>query len=443
MLLSTFGSAWRTLLPRFALMSMVVVLATGGCTCPGDVCEPCIDLYRDAGMDTGSDGGRDSGQRHDVGHDSGHDGGPRGSARWTRFGDLPDECPVEVALDPDNVPLEVGWEECGAGCRRWSGTPGLRWLAGRPGHVWVSAIDYREPRLEATIAMLDLATSGVVAAFRETNDTSRGPACYIDAATSADDVAISVSFSEFDASGEMLLRDWTRFYRGRVDELPSMQLLAHREEYVGSVQTLLVSPTRVAAEANGTSAYAIDDGLVTIANRALYPNYVQELHLVGDDLFWTDWGDRISIARATREAGGDGSVFYAVDGGDVRSFSTDGETFAWLQAFDQDPETLLYARVELWTATYDGAQFVDPHRVRDLPWFNNGVVGAGLFVIQEQSSVGALPEIAIYRLADGARAASTPGNPHLGRILYVSESDVLIDAPAGPIRIDPSALTFE
>lgn len=429
---------------------MVAVLAAGlsvsGCTCPGLPCDDCPDLWDvapDAGRDAGRpDAGRDAGR--DAGHDAGTDAGPRGEPGWTRFGDLPDECPIEIALHPENVPIDIGWESCGEGCRRWTGTFGLRWLSSAdPGRAWVSLLNHT-PLLEAVIALLDLDDGRIVSAFRETNTAvGGGPLCFMDVATSGSDVAVSAQFKEYDERGMTLLRWWSRFYRSTVDELPTARLLVDTDQYLAGIQTLRVSPTRIAAEAEGNSAYAVDDGGLIIANRALYPDYVQELHLVGDDLFWTDWADYVSIARATREGDGDGRVFYAVDGGDVRSFTTDGETFAWLQAFDQDPRTLRYAHVELWTATYDGSAFVAPHRVVDVPRFDNGAAGDGLFVLSEREPPDSTLVLAAYRLADGARARWVPPDGMLGNILYTSGTDIFVDVPGAPIRVDPRTLTFE
>lgn len=426
------------------MLAALVCLATfGGCNCPLVMRCPedagCTDAARaprDAGHDASGDAGNDGGL------DAGRDSGPRRSAEWSRFGGLPDECPIEIALRPENVPVDVIWESCGEGCQRWIGSRGLRWLSGaEPGRAWVSILEETSSSIRSVV-LLDLA-SGPVAALRETPGPRTTADCFVLPASLGSDAAVTASFAEYDAAGSRIVRSWARFYRGTIEQLPDARLLHHHDDFADLLQTLRVSPTRIAMEASGASAYVVDDdGTFTIANRSLYPHGVQELHLVGDDIFWTDWNRYVSLARSTR-ATSDGTIFHSVEGGDVRSFSTDGVTFAWLHAFDQAPDTLRYARVELWTATYDGAQFNDTRHVADVPAYEIGVSGDGLFAISEREPPEDSEVLAVYRLADGARATFTSPDGRYGNIAYVSGTDILMDVPGAPLRIDPRTLSFE
>lgn len=183
------------------------------------------------------------------------------------------------------------------------------------------------------------------------------------------------------------------------------------------------------------------DGTLTIPSTPLYPNYVQELQLTDAGTFWSDWGASVSPAHAP--PGGPGRVIRALDRGDIRGFSTDGEDYAWNEDYDQDPVTRRYARVELWAGRWNGST-LEARYVRDLVDHGIGVVGGGLYVRTELAPVGDRNQYAFYRLSDGARAVVVaPDGGRASDVLYVTATDVLLDAASVVFRIDPRTLVFE
>ena len=242
------------------------------------------------------------------------------------FGEVPSDCSVEIAARPRNVPVSASWQACGAGCQLWVGESGLRWSTGEAdaGRVWVQR---REGGTgHRTTALLEIGSGTVLAAFRDRNSASgTAPLCDVNVAVRGSHVGVAIDLHEYDASRSRLLRNWTRFYRSTLDELPAARLLLHRDDFPGGTQALRVSESRLAVQTVGAlGAVSVDDeGTMLIANRALLPNSVEELNVVGPDLFWTDWGDVVSLARATPEVT-EGEVFYTAAPGHVRSFTTDG-----------------------------------------------------------------------------------------------------------------------
>lgn len=422
---------------------LVVLLTSGNCTCPA-YCPGTGERYCDAQRDPDAgrdaavrrDGGRDTGL--DVGFDANQDTGPPPAAGWEHFGDLPADCRVDVATHPENALARGEWESCGSGCLRWSaGRIWTQWPTGVDGRVWViSSVD-----LYSVVALLGQDGTPLVA-LRSPIRSERGVGCDVHAASRGDTVAVTAQLYEFSADGMRQLRGWGRFYRSTIDDLVSATPIATVDPMFEGIQTVDVSASRIAIETNGSLAWAIEpDGTVTIASRPFYPDYVQELHMLDDDVVWTTWGDRVRLAHA--RPGEVADILYEVAGGDFRSFAVGTDTIAWVEARERDPETGAYGHMELWTGTYDGERLTG-HRVRDLTQRGRGSAGGGYYGQIEIHPDGVTQVYAIYRLSDGAVAyvPSIDGVP-AQQIAYLTETDMLFQTFETVFRIDPRTLTFE
>jgi hypothetical protein len=262
------------------------------------------------------------------------------------------------------------------------------------------------------------------------------------AASRGDTVAVTAQLYEFSTDGMRQVRGWGRFYRSTIDELVSATPVATVDPMFEGIQTLDVSATRIAIETNGSLAWAIErDGAVTIASTPFYPDYVQELHMLGDDVVWTTWGERVRLAHA--RPGEVADILYEVPDGAFRSFAVGTDTIAWVEARERDLETGAYGRMELWTGTYDGERLTG-RRVRDLTQLGRGSAGGGYYVQVEIHPRDETQVYAIYRLSDGAVAyvPSIDGVP-AQQVAYVTERDILFQTFETVFRIDPTTLTFE
>jgi len=435
---------------RRVLVGLLVLSSSSipGCVRPFQ----CRDLdggcmRPDAGRDAPLDTARPDTPRRDAGRDA----GPPGEAGWTPFGDLPADCPIEYALHPENV-LEAddfGWASCGTGCQRWTGD--RRWTGGTYGWspetvdagdgVWLVLAE-RDRRFR--IRVLWSPTAGLVMAFRDylpSGADDDRPRCRINAAVRGAAFSASVELYEYDPTGFVLIRNWIRFYRGEVTNPGDVAMVVHRDDFPLPIQTLRLNETTIAAEIEGTVAVTVArDGTLTIPSTPLYPNYVQELQLTDAGTFWTDWGGYVALAYAP--PGEEGRVIRALDRGDIREFSTDGEDYAWTEAYDQDPATHRYARAELWTGRWNGTS-IDAHYVRDLDSHAKSFVGGGYYIRAELAPVGDRNQYVFYRLSDGARAiVVAPDGGRALDVLYATPTDVFLDAGI-VFRIDPRTLVFE
>jgi hypothetical protein len=266
--------------------------------------------------------------------------------------------------------------------------------------------------------------------------------CDIRAASHGDTVAVTAQLYEFSSDGMRQLRGWGRFYRSPIGDLFTAAPIATVDPMFEGIQEVAVSANRIAVETDGTIAWAIEsDGTVTIASTPFFPDYVQELRMLGDDVVWTTWGARVRLAHA--RPGEVADILYEVPDGDFRSFAVGTDTIAWVEARERDPDTDAYGRMELWTGTYDGERLTG-RRVRDLTQRSRGSAGGGYYVQVEIHPRDETQVYAIYRLSDGAVAyvPSIDGVP-AQQVAYVTERDILFQTFETVFRIDPTTLTFE
>ncbi len=428
---------------RILLGGLVVALSSSNCTCP-DYCPGTGERYCDAQRDP--DAGRDAAVRRDAGRDTGldvgrdanQDTGPPPAAGWEHFGDLPVDCPVDVATHPENALTLGEWESCGSGCLRWSGGGvWTEWPTGVDGRVWIITT----VGLHSVVALLGQDGTPLVA-LRTPIRSEGGVGCDVSTASRGDTVAVTAQLYEFSADGMTQLRGWGRFYRSTIDELASATPIATVDPMFEAIQTVDVSANRIAIETNGSVAWAIEpDGAVTIASRPFYPDYVQALHMLGDDVVWITWGERLRLAHA--RPGEIADILYEVADGDVRRFAVGTDTIAWVEGRERNPDTGVYGRMELWTGTYDGERLTG-RRVRELTQLGRGSAGGGYYVQVEIHPRDETQVYAIYRLSDGAVAyvPSIDGVP-AQQVAYVTERDILFQTFETVFRIDPTTLTFE
>ena len=350
-------------------------------------------------------------------------------ARWVRFGTLPDECPVEVALAPDRALLPL-WRACGRGCLEWSGdeltwsqdgasprTAVVSWWEGELRYVvWVDVdegarLALRAPRLD-------------------------GASCSVHMIPDGDAAAVVVQFEVH----EPPRRSWTRVHRV-VPSPPTGLRLLHEREGFFALEEVTASESVIAL----VSSYQV----ITVGEGAVWlraADSPRNARLLGDELCFLARGPRTSLACA--RAGEDPRLVRTLDSpadlqGDVTSFSRDDRTLVWLEGRD-DPLLGRHFYLQLWAGTLEGGTIRDPHLVSALPGDDPGAAGDGLFVHSEREGTDETPVFAFYRLADGARATFAPpaGASTFG-VVYVSATEVLLGMQGRVVRVDPRALRFE
>lgn len=435
---------------RISLFALL--LAVSGCNCPGTYCPvdyPCPDAGRiaDAGLDARRDAGRDGGR--DGGIDADAPLGPSDPG-WVHIAALPDECEIDVAMYPERV-LPVGvWEnaDCGAGCRRWASSANLIYVGDSGGTPLTTTIG-GAPEVGRYTVFSESQSGRAVFALRDRYGAPAAddaPFCIVHGqAVGSGALAVTARFVDFDASGRFVERSWLSVLRHElVDATTSVRALVHRDGLELLASHMAVSPTHVGLLfENAVPALIGNDGTYVVptfgTGDALTKTNIEMTG--GAELFWEAWREPTVLVRSSN--GAPPEVMRAVAGGDLRSFTSDGTDFVWLEARGRDEATRTYASVELWTATYDGTTLHAPRLVRTIPSHYDGTVGGGYYVHPEPNPLDATDaDFVFYRLSDGARALVDLPLP-ANEVLWVSEDDSVLEALGQRYRIDPRSLTFE
>ena len=199
-------------------------------------------------------------------------------------------------------------------------------------------------------------------------------------------LAVTARFVDFDASGRFVERSWLSVLRHELLEEPAVVRSLVNVDGWGdrTSRRLHVSPTHIGA----VFGFSVVTLIGNDGSRIL-PTYgstdtsdAHNFEMTGEaELFWEAWREPTVLVRSSNGAPPD--VLRAVSGGDLRSFTSDGTDFVWLEARGRDEATRTYASVELWTATYDGTALRAPRRVRTIPSHYDGGVGGGYYVHPE------------------------------------------------------------
>ncbi len=384
---------------------------------------------------------------------------PIGDPGWAHVALLPSECEIDVAIYPERVLTDFGWTaDCGAGCRHWRNTVNLLQIddaAGSAVAVLIAETPDGTGDPRRFVVFVDLLSERVLVAFRDRGNARipRGePFCSIyGEGSGGDSLSIEVNFMDYDASGDRLERAWWSVLRAEVgDPRGSLRELYRNEEHGSSfAPRLRVSPTHVGARFGNVPVLIGNDGSYVV------PTYgtgdiseTSHLEIFGShDLVWESWRGPTVLVRSG--SGAPPTVLRSVEGegvrgSDIRGFSSDGNTLAWIEGRGYDDATLSYESVSLWTAEYGGAALVAPRRVAAVSGHTSGEVGGGYYVHSEaRPDDPSARHFVFYRLSDGARATVDPSDLQENRVLYVSATDSVLEAYGQLYRIDPLSLSFE
>lgn len=422
---------------------------------------PQHDAAVDAAVDAGAPrdaaasqdaGATDAGER-DASRDAARpDGGPDDPG-WVPMPFIPQEdCKVEIAQHPERLRPSIGWESCGEGCRGWTGDgEAIIDAAWHDGDGRYAAMHYAWSGGGGRTTVVFELDEGIplvgTRKLLQPRDERRIVCGIAGNALGRDGYTVSVGFSDWNDEGEEIERAWVRILTLPFHEpVGGARLTGEIIDYGANIGALKMGDGFVAGNSAGTIAWHAAGGVLTPVSAPLYPDAaVQVVQVAQDAILWESWGARVGIAAWTEEE--PARVIREVERGDVRGLATDGTTIAWQEGTDYDTSTLRYAHVALWTGTFADGVLRDVRRVRDdLIHHSYGMLGAGYYVTTESDPERpALALIALYRLADGARAQfQPPGGIGAAEVLDVSATEMLIQTNANSYyRIDPRTLDFE
>ena len=394
--------------------SLAAALALLACEPTPCVEVPCLSDAEPVSRDAGLDAFAPDARRAAI--DAGRDAAPYGEERWVPIGGLPADCVIETALEPEALPIEVGWEPCGEGCERWTG-PNVVW--GRP-----DAADLVWIRADRVLGLLDLTR----ASFRRALRTPTRGACTMFGDIDAGRVVLAV------AHRPEATTDWMRLYDlAPEDPWPRLRVHAPLEDD-GFVIALRAGGPRLAfATTQATWTLDPHDSAVRLAANASRDPL---LGVVGTDVFFAHGGYDVPFAFAVAPFAGTPRTLHETRQ-EVTGIAVDDGTLAWVEITSAGAG--LDWTGELWTATYDGSTFT-ARLVRGVSAGAGAALGAGLYGRAEDSPRGYRDLAVFYRLTDGARAIFPLADSAAAGVVSIRPDSALL---AAGFRIDPRTLVFE
>jgi hypothetical protein len=414
--------------------SVCTVVALAACGC--DDVTP-----RDAGSADGGhlDAGRRDAGRRDAGR---RDAGSRDSGSpdgddpgWVPLTFLPAGCVIERAEHPERL-LTPEWASCGEGCQYLLPDPRFqRAISSRAGwhdgtRAWFVAI--QETGDDKRMVVIAPTDGSAVAAWRDPPASDPG-LCLTGNPTLGDGYAAVMFETGFDG-----LPRRSYLFHAPLDTIGGLTWpVATVDDSIlrgeAVFQRAAVSGTTVAAELQPAGLVYVFEGsayrpLGGIASAV--PGIPQNPAIVGQTVFWEDWGTRVSPAYGSMTE--DAAYLRQIDG-DIKSFHATPEGFAWVEGYDRQPDGS-YARVELWTAPFtDDPATLAPRFVRELPYRVNGApFGGGIVAIRKTDP----HRIDLYDVADGRLRRFLPpeGLVLTRHPVYVTDSEMLLAEAVGTTR---------
>jgi hypothetical protein len=272
---------------------------------------------------------------------------PVGLPGWLQVVGVPEDCPIEIATRPEFANPELRWDsDCGPGCEHLSAIANpvaASTVDGSPVLAMVALLPGSEDDGHTYWVFVDIDTRRVWAAFRTTEPTGNtdAPVCGIfDVGMGPSSLALTVSFYDFDASGEIVEREWSRVLRAELSDPVRTLRVLHEDDFgTMTASSMRADATHVAVLYNwGILRLFSDDGTLFEPTRGLaeFSGRATSLQLLADGvLLWEQWQNPTVIARSARGAPAD--AVRSVDGGetlgsDIRSLAADENTLAWLEA---------------------------------------------------------------------------------------------------------------
>ncbi|NOY94312.1 MAG: hypothetical protein GXP55_24300 [Deltaproteobacteria bacterium] len=390
-----------------------------------------IDAHADARTDAPADARADAGAGLDadwLGCDPG----------WTPMPGLDPDLTVYYATNPSCL-LPIAWESCGTGCQRLVDDPRFQramdngWADGDRHVFTLVEGNARVPTLEANIITVIASAEGeVFGAWRGSASGDRTRIVRVGSLGGADGwVGLEMRAHRFTADGNFATYD-EGLYHAPLEALtsalePILRLAPPVVSVTDIPQFVVASDTTFAAQVQPRAeVLVVEHGVAHwLGGRgSATPASPQGVTLVGRDVYWMDWFESypgVRLAHGTWST--ESEVFYDIPGVDLIDFATDGQDFAWVQAYDWHDTG--YARMELWTAPYtnDKSALV-PRKAADFLGAGYGVLGDGLYMGRHRE--GSTAFVDLYGLADGShRQWQVPDGWFLDSgILWVTADEV-------------------
>ncbi len=278
---------------------------------------------------------------------------PRDEENWLRLEGLPDNCVIERAVHPEDLP-GPGWRACPdtRNCERLDLREDDSYEARRARPWWYEAeetpyygIDYGYDSKHAFFGIFRKDDNKAVAAWR--GPTPLNSFCTVTNIIVKEGLA-AMAVATIDENGKGL----AALFRGSLEEIgkTATPFTALQGAYVDGAnhvsEIALSEEILVTHHAVGGQLLVFRDGQTKEVAR-IDGGIVQRPAVEGEDIFWESWGERVQLHRGSFD--GPTEVLRAGSGFDVRGLAVSSTDIAWFEAAGERPS---YSRVELWTSRY-------------------------------------------------------------------------------------------
>lgn len=345
------------------------------------------------------------------------------------FADLPEGCMLWRAEHAERV-IDAEWEECGDGCQNLAPDPALpqrhltevAWQDGTSGLVVVrqDLIEVSGGRNDTTIVVLRSGGAAELALRYawEGRDVACGWAAM--AGTGSTFAASLYKRDEtvvtFDAQVMALGERFEILSTVPVpaDATPGSSVI-QRGALSDDVYTTQVQPLAQVFAFQDGERTAMGGGLGTARGSP------QTILSVGETSLWEAWGDEIILAYGRRDL--PGAVYRAVPGARITGIANDGNTLAWVQAYNSLGEGR-YERAELWTAEFTpDPEDLEPRMVREIgAWGGPGIFGGGYYA---RIGPGFVTELVELETGD-IRLVTPPDGTNIFNLYYVNSEELVL-----------------
>jgi len=180
----------------------------------------------------------------------------------------------------------------------------------------------------------------------------------------------------------------------------------------------------------------------TLTGRDTVSQLPQNVHVVGDQVFWEAWNGLDDVKLAQARWNEPASIWRDASPGATKGSGTDGVDLAWTQDYDRQPDGT-YGRVELWTVPYQRDIENAQPRARMLRLLdvrsNEVAVGGGWWARRQLHP----QRVEVFSLADGSRRTFVSPTGYVIQAPFVASAHEILYDGIGTVRFDPTLLPVD
>lgn len=413
---------------------LLLCVAVFACSGPGPAA--------DGGPERGPDAARDAEPQTDARSHDPPDASAEG-AEWLPMPDLPEACALERAARPGALTgLELVWEPCAGleNCERTAplpAAPSTRFWRVSDGYV-LAFYDDEEAREVWFIVPEE--GGPPIAAWRGPAVTPSERCDIWSADMHEGRMALAVYYSFRDG------RRGNLYYWSSIEEAARLEhpVTVVDQDRLGTsfTQEIYVGREALVAEIQGAGYLAeVSTGTFRPLITEEVIGYPADVNVYGDQIVWTDYGDRPRMARATLSS--PPIIYYdPPEPREVRATWVDEGTVAWLETITTEGPVVTRTK-ELWTAAYQPERDAfRPRYVRAIDLWDFPRAGDGLWAV----ITGDPYRIEVYSLSDGTLGTfpTPPGFVPGGQRILAVRSEAIVyrtaEVRGALIRFDPRRL---